>query len=466
MANRIGVCPNRGSCTNAYSRIRINVPEGAEFKCPVCRTQLVEDGGGGGSPVPRVIISLIAVLFAALLGLLAYRYWPSRPNGNDNGNENIADAPRAPTPSPTPNAADTCKGQPMHRNVWTDIKTRGYIIMGVQSSALPMNYSEESEEWGSNKDKTGEGDEEARRRKELYWTRTGFDYELANMLAADMGWLKTEGRRLVRAREVPEFKDLFCLLNRQEKDGNFSVDMIMSGIARDPTYDDTISWTKPYAKVGYSLVTKKSSDIMSLDDCKGKKIGVVNGDNIVKKYLNSHLEHPQMVELSDEEDEWLSNALNLDGGVDAVVYDYPFAVEELKGINEAATEEGLPGKLLEIRVAKLPDANLDYAIGVPKGEAIDKVTDERNPRYVALVQKYFRSEYIVPVHPLPGERVYVVKGGDSLSKIAAAELGDMGRWVEIARLNTSTIANVHLIFKGQTLRLPGPGQPTPPPPGS
>jgi hypothetical protein len=53
------------------------------------------------------------------------------------------------------------------------------------------------------------------------------------MIAYEMGLIHKDN---VKAREVSEFNDLFCLLNRQEKDGSFSVDMFMSGIARNPGY--------------------------------------------------------------------------------------------------------------------------------------------------------------------------------------------------------------------------------------
>ena len=48
--------------------------------------------------------------------------------------------------------------------------------------------------------------------------------------------------------------------------------------------------------------------------------------------------------------------------------------------------------------------------------------------------------------------LYTVKAGDSLSKIAAAELGDGDRWKEIAKLNN--IVDPNMIFPGAQLMLP------------
>jgi ABC-type amino acid transport substrate-binding protein len=450
MATRTGTCPNRG-CQYGYSHKPIPISEGSAFICPGCGSPLVPiSQTGGRSPAFKLL--LLALPFAAILvlAIVAYKIWINPPTAHpfDGPGSGVS-------VTPTPISTTTgCKGLPMHSHVWSDIQKRGYLIMGVQASAPPMNNSPDRDKWDEEK---SEADEDERRLKELSWKRTGFDYELARMLAFEMGLVHDKN---VRAREVAEFKDLFCLLNRKEKDGSFSVDIIMSGIARDPAYDDTISWTKSYAEFGYALVTKKSSYIETLADCKNKKIGIVQGDNIVKQYVTQQLPNSQLVELSDESDEWLSDALNLNQ-VDAVVYDYPFAVEEVKGINEQVKEQGVLGKLLEIRIASLPNSQLKYSIGVPKGEedllamlndAIDRVTAEDNPRYADLIRKYFKSQDIKQVQIAPGARIYIVKRGDSLARIAARELGDENRWRELGALNN--IGNDHLIVPNQKLVLP------------
>ena len=53
---------------------------------------------------------------------------------------------------------------------------------------------------------------------------------------------------------------------------------------------------------------------------------------------------------------------------------------------------------------------------------------------------------------VPG--VYVVKKGDTLSGIAAAELGDADRWPEIFTLNSAVLTNPDLIVPGTVLVLP------------
>jgi nucleoid-associated protein YgaU len=54
----------------------------------------------------------------------------------------------------------------------------------------------------------------------------------------------------------------------------------------------------------------------------------------------------------------------------------------------------------------------------------------------------------------PPEKVYVVQRGDSLSKIAKNEYGDVNKWKLIFEANKDQIKNPDLIQPGQTLKIP------------
>lgn len=51
-------------------------------------------------------------------------------------------------------------------------------------------------------------------------------------------------------------------------------------------------------------------------------------------------------------------------------------------------------------------------------------------------------------------RIYVVKAGDSLSKIAKREYGDANAWKPIFEANKDQITDPNLIHPGQKLRIP------------
>lgn len=61
-----------------------------------------------------------------------------------------------------------------------------------------------------------------------------------------------------------------------------------------------------------------------------------------------------------------------------------------------------------------------------------------------------------PVQSAPATREYIVEDGDTLSGIAARELGDARRWVEIYELNRDRLAHPDVIRPGLRLRLPRP----------
>jgi nucleoid-associated protein YgaU len=54
----------------------------------------------------------------------------------------------------------------------------------------------------------------------------------------------------------------------------------------------------------------------------------------------------------------------------------------------------------------------------------------------------------------PSEKTYVVKSGDSLSKIAKREYGNANEWNRIFEANKDVLKDPDKIYPGQTLKIP------------
>jgi nucleoid-associated protein YgaU len=88
-----------------------------------------------------------------------------------------------------------------------------------------------------------------------------------------------------------------------------------------------------------------------------------------------------------------------------------------------------------------------------------KVKELEREKRVAVSQErrekaHRRMEERVEAAKAAKTRTYVVKSGDSLSKIAKELLGDASRWSEIHEANRDQIANPNLIRVGQELIIP------------
>jgi ABC-type amino acid transport substrate-binding protein len=378
-----------------------------------------------------IVIGVSLLLLSIVCGLLIWRAMtpkpPAAPGNAGLGGNSFEETGNQAAPTESASETAACDNVPAQTGVLKRIISRGYITIGVQEDAPPMNFIDEETE-----------------------KREGFDFEMASLIAAQLGLM---GPDKVKAKEVDLYEKLFCFL--KQKEGNdYSIDMIMSGISPDKV--DDIEWSIPYYEFGYALIAKKNSYISTLNDCRNLKIGFVKGDPVVEAYVKGELPNAELVPLEDV-DFWM-NAINL-GTVDAVVYDYPYAVTEVKLINDQKKADGVSGHFLEIKRAYLENSDSKYSIGMPSGNAdlkekIDKAIETivGGPQYVKLINKYFKSQDVKRIEIPTGSDVVVVERGDSLARIAIRELGDETRWPEIAQMNN--VGNNYLIVPGQKLILP------------
>lgn len=171
----------------------------------------------------------------------------------------------------------------------------------------------------------------------------------------------------------------------------------------------------------------------------------------MKKFALSKYPKAKLIELSDASTAggrtWINDALK-SGTVDAVIYDYPFATSEIAGTD------------LQFLATKLPGSDIKYRIGIRAGdtqllEALNKAIrkSKLDPKYSDMIRKYFATKNTVAVQAsTSGEKVYIVKAGDTLSTIATTQYG--GREMVRAIETRNNLPNPNLIFIGQKLILP------------
>lgn len=232
---------------------------------------------------------------------------------------------------------------------------------------------------------------------------------------------------------------------------NKQVDIAIDGLTFNDEDLAGVVYTIPYVKdFGYALITPKGMSVNNVSELAGLKIGVIKGDPDVKAFAEGAFPGATIVEVSDKADDsgkFIAGHFKAKR-IDAMVYDYPFAVAEVANTD------------LQFAMTKIKGSDIQYRIGVRKGDtdllaalnsAIRKAAD--TPEYPEMLKKYFMSANVAAVRRASsGEESYVVVKGDTLSTIANAKLDDIKRYTEIQTRNN--LANPNFIAVGQKLIIP------------
>jgi ABC-type amino acid transport substrate-binding protein len=342
------------------------------------------------------------LLFIVGVGVLGYAVWTYRnqlPVRIPGTGETTAPSPAGPTTSAP--AAE-------RSGVLSDIRQTGVLRVGMEADAPPLHFINDRKQ------------------------EDGFDFRLAGIIAEDLGAKRIQ---VVEA----DYEDLPDRLRAGE------IDAIMAGYVPDPSISGVV-WSNGYLDFGLCMIVQEGmvSTYKSVKNLAGKRIAIYD-DPAAERWVEQNIPGAKISKFSGE-DGWFE-AVERDQA-DALIYDYPFAAEEIK-------------KHPRTVIIQYNLNQSKYAVGVPAGNydlvyevnaAIDRF--KATPAYAELMREYLSSASAVFMQPVAGRKTYTVRPGDTLSRIAGSELKDINRWREIWDLNRDRVANENLIYPRLVLLMP------------
>jgi ABC-type amino acid transport substrate-binding protein len=348
-----------------------------------------------------------AVLFLVGIAVLGYVGWTYRDRlpaiGGGGGSSSTTTTTKpAETPAKPEATPETPKG------VLAKIRQTGVMKVGMEPDAPPLHFIN------------------ARKQED------GFDFRFAALIAEGLGAKRVE---VVEA----DYDDL------PDKLAAGDIDVIMAGYVPDPSIKG-VAWSNGYLDFGLCMIVQEAmqATFRSPADLAGKRVAIYD-DPAAERWVKENIPNARISKFSGD-DGWFE-AVEKDQA-DALIYDYPFAAEEIKAHPRTT-------------IVKYNLNQSKYAVGIPAGNfdlvyevnsAIDKF--RATPQYADLMREYLSSSSEIFMKPIAGRRTYTVKAGDTLTRIAAAQLMDMNRWKEIWDLNRDRVANENLIYPRLVLLMP------------
>jgi ABC-type amino acid transport substrate-binding protein len=344
------------------------------------------------------------LLFLVGLAVLGYAAWMYRGRlpvpgfGSSSGS--------ASTSSPSSNAPAAPPAE--RKGVLASVRQAGVLRIGMEPDAAPLHFINSRKQ------------------------EDGFDFRLAAKIAEGVG-----------AARIQVVEDDYEKLPDRLRAGE--IDIIMAGYVPDPSIEG-VSWSNGYLDFGLCLIVAEGNTARyrSVRDLAGKRIAIYD-DPAAERWVQQNIPGARISKFSGD-DGWFE-AVERDEA-DALVYDYPFAAEEIKAHPRTTIVQ------FNLNQSK-------YAIGVPAGnfdlvyeinQVIDRVRGTQE--YADLMREYLSNASEVFTRPIEGRKTYTVKVGDTLSKIAGAQLKDTNRWREIWELNRDRVANENLIYPRLVLLMP------------
>ncbi len=360
------------------------------------------DESGGGARLTGAGKAVLFLVGLAVFGYVGYTY-------RDQITARLrTSAPVAEAPSATPTTSPAATTPEPRKGVLGRIKQTGVLRVGMEPDAPPLHFLNDRKQ------------------------EDGFDFRLAGIIAASLGAKRIE---VVEA----DYEELPDRLTRGD------IDVIMAGYVPDPSIQGVV-WSNGYLDFGLCMIVAEgmAATFRSPSDLNGKRIAIYD-DPAAERWVKENIPNARISKFSGD-DGWFE-AVEKDQA-DALIYDYPFAAEEIK---EHPRTTIVKYNLNSSKYAvAIPEGNFDLVYEV--NAAIDKF--RATPQYADLMREYLSSSSEIFMKAVPGRKTYTVKAGDTLTKIAQAELKDLNRWKEIWELNKDRVANENLIYPRLVLLMP------------
>ncbi|MFN5628436.1 MAG: transporter substrate-binding domain-containing protein [Bacteroidota bacterium] len=306
------------------------------------------------------------------------------------------------------------------QKIFDKINSTGQITVGFEPDAPPLYFEESG-------------------------TKKGFDYDLITYLS----------KEVFDGVSINTTEDGYDQLPKDLKEGK--IDLMAGGRTDEENSDELYS--DPYLSFGYCLITttglaKKYRELSNLNNT---KIGVY--DDFAAQWVKSKLPTSNITIIGDREDEntptsdWMLSLIK--GEFDVIIYDYPFAANEILDYDKkiTITNNNLNGDELSEYVLVL-NKRIDGA-----AELMDKINEgikkfKESSKYSDAVVQYIPVSNSQASAQFSSANTYTIKRGETLSIIARDHLGDVFKWKEIYQLNKNTLASPDIIYPGQNIIKP------------
>jgi ABC-type amino acid transport substrate-binding protein len=360
---------------------------------------MAAQGSQGGVRLTGAGRLLLFIVGLAVLGYVGWTYRDRLPLPGRGDDATVTVPPTSTSSEPTAAAP---------KGVLARIRESGVVRVGMEPDAPPLHFINDRKQ------------------------EDGFDFRLAGIIAESLGAKRVQ----VVEFDYDELPDALM---------EGKIDLIMAGYVPDPSIKGVV-WSNGYLDFGLCMIVQEgmAGTFRTPADLAGKRIAIYD-DPAAERWVQDNIPNARISKFSGD-DGWFEAVEN--DQADALIYDYPFAAEEIKSHPRTT-------------IVKYNLNQSKYAVAVPEGNfdlvyevnsAIDKF--RATPRYADMMREYLSSSSDIFMKPIAGRKTYTVRAGDTLTKIAASQLGDMNRWKEIWDLNRDRVANENLIYPRLVLLMP------------